>query len=386
MKLNFTRLLFFSLFILFSCHRDDNTLITITVSDFAVTMDENPALQQVIGKINATTNNGDLKYEISSQNTTGAIGVNSSTGELYVLNPTVFDYETNPIISGVVKVSNGSVFKESKVTITLKDVVETTVSVSDYTFNINENPTNQMLIGKIVGTTNVGNLSYSIESQSNNNALKIDATTGNLYVLTRSLFNFETNPTITAIVKVSNNNVSALSNVKIILKDLNSCDEKNADMENYFADLVNTGNYVFLTTMDLRTHEYTFHVTEELNLCSVGYQSYTGKPCVIELVDDNNTVMYSNTFTFSKDHQDYKSLPLINLQPNKKYTIKRRFENYNNSDDIIGKLMFAKNYSSTILPFHAGKIIITQSKYSGSGNSFTDNTSIPFITLGYATP
>lgn len=386
MKLNFTRLLFFSLFILFSCHRDDNTLITITVSDFAVTMDENPALQQVIGKINATTNKGDLKYEISSQNTTGAIGVNSSTGELYVLNPTVFDYETNPIISGVVKVSNGTAFKEGQVTITLKDVVETTVSVSDYTFNINENPTNQMLIGKIVGTTNVGNLSYSIESQSNNNALKIDATTGNLYVLTRSLFNFETNPTITAIVKVSNNNVSAFSNVKINLKDLNSCDEKNADMENYFADLVNTGNYVFLTTMDLRTHEYTFHVTEELNLCSVGYQSYTGKPCVIELVDDNNTVMYSNTFTFSKDHQDYKSLPLINLQPNKKYTIKRRFENYNYSDDIIGKLIFAKNYSSTILPFHAGKIIITQSKYSGSGNSFTDNTSIPFITLGYATP
>lgn len=237
-----------------------------------------------------------------------------------------------------------------------------------------------------MGTTNVGNLSYSIESQSNNNALKIDATTGNLYVLTRSHFDFETNPTITAIVKVSNNNVSALSNVKINLQDLNSCDEENANMENYFADLVNTGNYFFRTDMDLETHEYTFHVTEELNLCSVGYQSYTGKPCVIELVDNNNTVIYSNTFTFSKDHQDYKSLPLINLQPNKNYTIRRRFENYIYSIDIIGKRFFNKNSSSSVTPFNAGKIIITQSKYSGNGTPVTHNTSIPFITLGYAIP
>lgn len=385
MNLSYTKLLFFSIFILFSCNHDED-ITTITASDFTVTMNENPSSQQVIGKINATTNQGNLKYEIISQNLPGAMGLNSSTGELFVADPNLFDYETHPTISGVAKISNGTVFKDIQITISLKDVLETTVSIHDFTFSINENPTNQMFIGKITGTTNVGNLTYSIESQSNTNALKIDAATGNLYVFTRSYFDFETNPVITAIVKASNNTVSALSNIKIILKDLNSCDEENANMENDFADYVNSGNYSIHTTMDLATHEYTIQVTEAINLCSVGYQSYTGKPCVIEIVDENNSVLYSNIFTFSTTHQDYKSLPLINLQPNKNYTIRRRFENYNNTSDIIGKLFHTNDYSSSVIPFVTGKIIITQSRYYDLYNSTINKSSIPYITLGYSLP
>ena len=371
---------------MFSCNKNDEIITTITASDFTVIMNENPSSQEIIGKIDATTNQGSLKFEITSQNINGALGVNSSTGEIFVANPTLFDYETNPIISGVAKISNGNVFKEIQLKVTLRDILETAVNINDFAFTINENPTNEMFIGKVSGTTNTGNLTYSLESQSINNALKIDAATGNLSVLTRTIFDFETNPVITAVVKASNNNIFALSNIKINLKDLNSCEEENANMENFFADYINTGNYLFQTTMDLRTHEYTFHVTEALNLCSVGYQTYTGKPCVIELVDENNTVLYSNVFTFATTHQDYKNLPLINLQPNKNYTIRRRFENYNNTSDLIGKLFQNKNYSSSVVPFNAGKIIITQSKYYDVYNSNIVTNTIPYITLGYSLP
>lgn len=386
MNLSYTKLLFFSLFILFSCNHDEEILTTITASDFAVTMNENPVAQQVLGKIEATTNQGNLKYEITSQNIAGAIAVNSTTGEIFVADPILFDYETNPIIYGVAKVSNGNVFKEIQIKITLRDVLETSVSINDFTFNINENPTNQLLIGKISGTTNVGTLTYSIESQSNSNALRIDGPTGNLYVVTRSYFNFETNPVITAVVKASNNTISALSNITINLKDLNSCDEENANMENYFADYVNLGNHSINMTMDYATHEYTFQVTEALNLCSVGYQSSTGIPCVIEIVDENNTVLYNNIFTFSTTEQDYKSLPLINLKPNKNYTVRRKFENYNDTSDIIGKLFHNTDYSSTVVPFTAGKIIISHSKYYELNGTIISKSMIPYITLGYSIP
>ena len=386
MNLSYTKLLFFSLFILFSCNHDEEILTTITASDFAVTMNENPVAQQVLGKIEATTNQGNLKYEITSQNIAGAIAVNSTTGEIFVADPILFDYETNPIIYGVAKVSNGNVFKEIQIKITLRDVLETSVSINDFTFNINENPTNQLLIGKISGTTNVGTLTYSIESQSNSNALRIDGPTGNLYVVTRSYFNFETNPVITAVVKASNNTISALSNITINLKDLNSCDEGNANMENYFADYVNLGNHSINMTMDYATHEYTFQVTEALNLCSVGYQSSTGIPCVIEIVDENNTVLYNNIFTFSTTEQDYKSLPLINLKPNKNYTVRRKFENYNDTSDIIGKLFHNTDYSSTVVPFTAGKIIISHSKYYELNGTIISKSMIPYITLGYSIP
>lgn len=371
---------------MFSCNKNEEIITTITASDFTVMMNENPLSQEIIGKIDATTNQGSLKFEITSQNSNGALGVNSATGQIFVANPTLFDYETNPVISGVAKISNGNVFKEIQLKVTLRDILETTVAINDFTFTINENPTNEMVIGKVSGTTNNGNLTYSLESQSITNALKIDASTGKLAVLTRSAFDFETNPLITAVVKASNNTVFARSNIKINLKDLNSCEEENANMENYFADFINTGNYLFQTTMDTRTHEYTFHVTEALNLCSVGYQTYTGKPCVIEIVDENNTVIYTDIFTFSKTEQDYKSLPLINLQPNKNYTIRRRFENYDNTSDLIGKLFQNKNYSSSFVPFNNGKIIITHSKYYDASSSTIVTNSIPYITLGYSLP
>lgn len=371
---------------MFSCNKNEEIITTITASDFTVMMNENPLSQEIIGKIDATTNQGSLKFEITSQNSNGALGVNSATGEIFVANPTLFDYETNPVISGVAKISNGNVFKEIQLKVTLRDILETTVTINDFTFSINENATNEMVIGKVSGTTNNGNLTYSLESQSITNALKIDASTGKLSVLTRSAFDFETNPLITAVVKASNNTVFARSNIKINLKDLNSCEEENANMENYFADFINTGNYLFQTTMDTRTHEYTFHVTEALNLCSVGYQTHTGKPCVIEIVDENNTVIYTDIFTFSKTEQDYKSLPLINLQPNKNYTIRRRFENYDNTSDLIGKLFQNKNFSSSVVPFNSGKIIITQAKYYDVYTSTITTNTIPYITLGYSLP
>lgn len=157
-------------------------------------------------------------------------------------------------------------------------------------------------------------------------------------------------------------------------------------MENYFADYVNLGNHSINMTMDYATHEYTFQVTEALNLCSVGYQSSTGIPCVIEIVDDNNTVIYNDIFTFSTTEQDYKSLPLINLQPNKNYTVRRRFENYNDTSDIIGKLFHNKDYSSTVVPFTAGKIIISHSKYYELNGTIINKSMIPYITLGYSIP
>lgn len=387
-RMNFstTKILFFSFLILFSCNRSENIETNINASDFSFVMDENPTAQKVIGKIEATTNQGSLTYEIISQNVTGAMGINTTSGEIFVATAAAFDFETNPIISGVAKISNGTIFKEVPIKITLRDVLETTISMNDHTFSITENPTNQQLIGKVTATTNVGNISYSIVSQSKDNALKIDAATGNLYVQTRSYFDFETNPVITATVKASNNEIFASSSIIVNLKDLNSCDEENANMENYFADFINTGNYKFSTTMDTKTHEYTFHVTESSDLCSVGYQTYTGKPCVIELVDENNMVLYSNTFTFSKTEQEYKSLPGINLEPNKNYTIRRRFESYKDTSDLIGKLFYNKDYVSPVLPFTAGKVIITQSKYYDVYKPTGTTDSIPFITLGFSTP
>src|SRR5690606_33815833 len=49
------------------------------------------------------------------------------TGELKVLNPDLFDFEENPILTGTVKVTNGTVFENALVVIYLEDIDDNNV-------------------------------------------------------------------------------------------------------------------------------------------------------------------------------------------------------------------------------------------------------------------
>jgi hypothetical protein len=75
--------------------------------------------------------------------------------------------------------------------------------VANFTTTIDENPTSGFSLGTVEASTTQGTIVFSLSQQSPNQALEINASTGELSVLTASLFDFETNPTITALVTVS---------------------------------------------------------------------------------------------------------------------------------------------------------------------------------------
>jgi len=109
---------------LISCSNDDETIITVDTSDFNVTIDENPLINQEIGNVQGTTNQGNVTFSILEQTPNGAFSVNASTGKLTVVDETLFDFETNPVITGTIKVSNGEISGNSFVKITLNDIEE----------------------------------------------------------------------------------------------------------------------------------------------------------------------------------------------------------------------------------------------------------------------
>lgn len=120
-------LLFF--FVISSCGKDDEAselleTITIQAANFSVIIEDNPENEQVLGIMEGSTNEGTVSFSISSQTPTGAFVIDSSTGELIVANAELFDNEINPIISGIVKVSNGDVFETASVVIALTDSYE----------------------------------------------------------------------------------------------------------------------------------------------------------------------------------------------------------------------------------------------------------------------
>lgn len=99
---------------------------------------------------------------------------------------------------------------------------ESTITVSDFTGNIAENPTNGTSIGTVTASTTQGTLSFSIISQTPSNAVAINANSGELTVADASLFDFETNQSITGVISVTNGTQTEQLNFTINITNDNS--------------------------------------------------------------------------------------------------------------------------------------------------------------------
>jgi len=93
-----------------ACSSDEEPIV-LQVSDYHVTIRENPVHDQYIGIIPSDVNNGDVMtvFTILSQSSENAIYIlsgfsSSKKGSVYVNDETVFDFETNSVITAVVKV------------------------------------------------------------------------------------------------------------------------------------------------------------------------------------------------------------------------------------------------------------------------------------------
>lgn len=204
-----------------------NITTTIAVSDIAITTPENPENGQIIHVIEAEVIEGSSStYSIVSQTPEGAFDINNQTGELFVANELLFDYEVNTELTVVISVENEQSSAQANVLVSLIDV-ETIITTTNLTVSIDENPDEGMLLGLIETTASEGSveragLKYSITSESITGAFIIDENTGALTVKTPTLFDFEERITLTAIVLIAVDNTSATANVEISLNDVST--------------------------------------------------------------------------------------------------------------------------------------------------------------------
>lgn len=101
------------------------------------------------------------------------------------------------------------------------------ISLQDLEVTVNENPTNSQVIGNVVATQTVGGatLTYTIDSQIPVGALAINSSTGELTVADAMLFDYETNPSITAIISV--NGATNNSAITVNLNNINEIGDFN---------------------------------------------------------------------------------------------------------------------------------------------------------------
>ncbi len=125
---SFSILLLFLMFTFISCSKDSDDPLplekTITTSDFSVSIDENPEHGKLIGTVSGSTNEGTLSFSVVEQSPEDAFSIDATTGDLKVADPDLFNFEIYPILTGTVKVANGTLFEIATVTINLNDVEE----------------------------------------------------------------------------------------------------------------------------------------------------------------------------------------------------------------------------------------------------------------------
>ena len=201
----------------------DNPMVivppTVSVSNFTPTIDENPTDGQIIGTLEASTNEGSITFSLTNQMPPGSFAIGASSGDLTVADASLFDFETNPVLTATVTAVNGTASDNATITVTLNDVDET-IGLMDFTATIDENPSDNQVLGTISATNTEPPLTFSLSDQTPPGAFAISASSGELTVADASLFDFESRELLTANVTATNSSATETASIAVSLNNI----------------------------------------------------------------------------------------------------------------------------------------------------------------------
>ncbi len=165
---------------------------------------ENAANGTVVGAVLGTDPDANTTFGYSLvDNAGGRFAINATTGQVTVANGTLLNYEVNPSHSITVRVSDGTLTKDQVMTINVTNVNEAPTGASG-TLSVNENSANGVAVGTVLGTDPDANTTFGYSLVDNaGGRFAINATTGQVTVANGALLDFETNPSHSITVRVS---------------------------------------------------------------------------------------------------------------------------------------------------------------------------------------
>ena len=224
--MNFKKLFYTTLFIALaiSCGKDDgpstppieeNNAPAISAQNFSAA--ENLSSGQTIGTVSATDADGDsLEFSLSG-NSPFTI---SKAGALSLSNGQQLDFETTQQYELSVSVTDGQASGSATMTITVTDINEPPVFGQDaFQFGADEDITSTDTIGTVMATDpEEDNLNYEIIA-NDNDLFNIDPQTGDITLAEGAVLDFETVPSHTITVQVSDGANTTTTEVAIALND-----------------------------------------------------------------------------------------------------------------------------------------------------------------------
>ncbi|HUQ68233.1 MAG TPA: cadherin domain-containing protein, partial [Planctomycetaceae bacterium] len=192
------------------------------VDDQTFTLPENSAAGTVVGTVAAADPDAGqtITYSITAGNAGGAFALNAATGELTVANPAALDFETNPTLQLTVKVTDNVIPGGSDtvvITVNLTNVNDPP-AVNPATFTVIEFTPNGSLVGTVAATDQDAGqtVTYALLSGNTGNAFALDAATGKITIADTTQIDFQTVPTYSLQVQVTDSGNPAASSTAVI--------------------------------------------------------------------------------------------------------------------------------------------------------------------------
>ena len=203
---------------------DVNEAPVITAQTAPFMIEENAAEGTAVGTVAATDEDegdDDLTFAVTNGNTNEAFQIDNM-GAITVKTPAALDFETTPTFTLTVQVSDDeNLSSDAEITVNLTDVAGNEAPIiAAQTFSVEENAANGAAVGTVVATDAEGdNLTFAILSGNTSNAFAISAGTGVITV--EGTIDYETTPTYTLTVQVSDGMTLATAAITINVTNVN---------------------------------------------------------------------------------------------------------------------------------------------------------------------
>jgi len=151
------------------------------------------------------------------------------------------------------------------------------------------------------------------------------------------------------------------------------CEIDNSTFNQLYQDIMLDSSVFEDTQLDAEVHGYTFEVSTNKQICSIGYQSFVADPTTpykIEIIDNSNgTQIYYGEHIFSQTEMSYIQLSTpIDILANSTYTIKRTQDA--SIGEVVGRAIEKHDNIQyyDILPHAFGDLTILSAGQQGYSN------------------
>ncbi len=253
------------------------------------------------------------------------------------------------------------------------------LAFADLNFTIDENPTAGQEIATAKAVVNRGDIAYALSNQSPTGAMKIDAKTGKLTVANASVFDFETNPTITATASATVEGVSKTATITVTVNDLDETVPTVitiSDFNTTIDENQSSGTSLGTVTATVNQGSLNFAITSQAPTGAIAIDANTG-----EL-----TVADASQFDFETNPTLTATVEATANGETKSATATVTLNDVNESNDFVTTWRTTTaNETITIPTGGSGYNYSVDWGDGGSGNNITGNVSYVYASAGIHT-